>query len=245
MHPIMMFVSNLPLLVMLLGVPSAVYTFSVQVPRCSSQVDVDKCIESIGTQAIRALAEGDLAVDIPPLDPLVLPGFTLDNTNGSLFKVKIKLSQIVVSGIRETKLTKSLTDKSSKHIEWELETPLLETDASYFITGSLKEVPVTGHGLAHITRENVKSKIAIDYDKVTRDGVQFLTVDNLNFTYTNTKYSLTLNNAGDEVNNILKANWEEIDKELIPFDQRGISAFLKAAFNKALELIPYDTLFLP
>ncbi|KAL1116671.1 hypothetical protein AAG570_005143 [Ranatra chinensis] len=245
MHPIMMFASNLPLLVMLLGVPSAVYTFSVQFPRCSSQVDVDKCIESIGTQAIRALAGGDLSVGIPPLDPLVLPSFTLDNTNGSLFKVRIKLSQIVVSGIRDTKLTKSLSDKSGKHIEWELETPLLEIDASYSITGSLQDIPVSGQGLAHATKENVKSKIAIDYDKVTRDGVQFLTVVNLNFTYTNSKHSLTLNNAGDEVNNILKAKWEEIEKELIPFDRRGISAFLKAAFNKALELIPYDTLFLP
>lgn len=216
---------------------------------CSkSAADFEACCIKSGNEALPSLLKGDKQFQIPNLLPLTFEKLDL-NAGPNL---KIALSDVELFGL-DTVTLKDMKVDFEKHTAYlDLFAKFVSVIGTYQVDGKILILPIQGSGPINITIENSVFKYSLSFELVEKDGVEYAIIqDNDSLDYKIGKAYFKLENLfngnqqmGDNVNNFLNENEQDIIKELGGAIEAAITSVAKRVGGGILANIPYEELFL-
>ncbi|XP_034934982.1 uncharacterized protein [Chelonus insularis] len=208
--------------------------------------DLDNCILK-SVDAVRAkLLEGIPELDVPPLEPLLLPeGLPLANA------VDLKASAKNVKLWNATTFSASdfHADLEKKQFSYKLHFDSLKVEGDYEIDAKVL-IPIHGVGFIDIDTSDINADIFLGYKLInTKKGQQlyFTTMSckikigdyKCEFRAVDTP-SATLSDA---INSVINSNRQEILESIIPVLEKAISRKVLEIANSICKNFTYDELF--
>ncbi|XP_017773965.1 PREDICTED: protein takeout-like [Nicrophorus vespilloides] len=204
-----------------------------------------ECATKSANAAMKVISIGDPTFKVPPLKEFKLNEVFIDNGE----TLKIKFTDVIISGLENLASSSVNFDFEKKHVRFITETPLMQLDGHYDISGRILVLPISGNGTSQIKFDGCHFIYDFDYDLVDIEGKQYAQLKNDNIEFTPKKIHFDFKNLfngnvqfGTEMNKVLNENWEEVGKEVSPAINKTIKTIITSVFNKFLSKIPFDEL---
>ncbi|KAK6633512.1 hypothetical protein RUM44_004119 [Polyplax serrata] len=208
--------------------------------------DFNECAKRNGQKALAGLIGGDRKYRIPNLNPLHIPELNI-NQNGNL---KILLKDAYISGLADTIIQNCDFDFNNRRITINFSLPKLTIQSLYEIAGRILVLPITGKGPSNIALHGLTFSYDYNYGIVRKGNADYLEPKKGKISYTLQGMNLRFDNLfngdrllGEETNNFLNENWQDVEKELGPGVVEALAEVVHLILSNVCNLVPFDELF--
>ncbi|XP_030751750.1 uncharacterized protein LOC115879198 [Sitophilus oryzae] len=215
---------------------------------CAVGPEFNECAVKVGNQAIPYILKGDKKYKIPNMLPLQISEVNV-NTGPNL---KLKIVNLNIVGLDTATLVDVGVDTEKQSMLISLNIDKINLLGSYEIDGKILVLPLTGNGRCNITIVDGNFKYTFNYKLESRNGVEYAVMlpnDNLDFVVRRAIFDFdNLFNGnkemGDQVNQFLNDNQQDVVKELGGTVKGTISAIIRQVAGEILANIPFRELFI-
>uniref|UniRef100_A0A182PS73 Uncharacterized protein n=1 Tax=Anopheles epiroticus TaxID=199890 RepID=A0A182PS73_9DIPT len=213
----------------------------------------EPCIVQAITNTFQKFQSGVPALGLASLDPLRIDEMDIVQGTGPV-NIVLNFRNVDITGFKDVivKKAKGLT-ASPNVMEMNLRLPVASLVGSYKIKGKVLILPIQGAGTSNMTMVNcdflMKWNGALQKHE---NGKEYYQMNKIKATFDTTRFYMHLTNLfngdkalGDNMNQFLNDNWEDILKELKPAIIGAFTKIFRAIITNVFDNVPYDELFLP
>ncbi|XP_065170729.1 protein takeout-like [Atheta coriaria] len=193
------------------------------------------------------LKDGIKELAIPPLAPFHVQEILIDASQN----LKIKMTDLDVLHLDEFEIKNIKLNAETFDGEMEFHFDQIQILGTYDIDGQILVLPIKGHGPANITLYQFNVLFNYRFQPIERKGKMFVNISDQRYTFKSGKITLHLDNLfngdktlGDQVNNFLNENWQDVEGLLRPAVTETVTTLVGAIFDKIAKSVPLDELFL-
>ncbi|XP_053667171.1 uncharacterized protein LOC128716272 [Anopheles marshallii] len=219
--------------------------------RC--KVGDEPCIVQAVTDTFHKYQGGVPGLALASLDPLRIDEMDIVQGTGPV-NIVLNFKNVDITGFKDVivKKAKGLT-ASPNVMEMNLLLPVASLVGSYKIKGKVLILPIQGEGASNMTMVNCDFLMKWNGGLEKRaNGKEYYQMNKIKATFDTTRFYMHLTNLfngdkalGDNMNQFLNDNWEDILKELKPAIIGAFTKIFRAIISNVFENVPYDELFLP
>ncbi|EZA49852.1 hypothetical protein DMN91_006488 [Ooceraea biroi] len=209
-----------------------------------SDPKIDSCFHETLRHIQPYLVKGIPELDLPPLEPLVIPELKMENGQGPV-RVRAYFTNITAIGPGNFTFTKVRVNISAYRIDLHLAFPKIELQGDYDINGNVLLFPIQSHGDFWALFGDVEATARAQGVEVLRDGVRYMMISRLliDFSLGRARFRvmdhLNGNNViGQAMNQFLNQNAKEIIEEMRPAASISIAKHFKEFLNSAFGKLP-------
>ncbi|XP_017892818.1 uncharacterized protein LOC108632638 [Ceratina calcarata] len=209
-----------------------------------SDPKIETCFQKTLNHLQPYLLKGIPELDLPPIEPLVIPELGMENGQGAV-RVKALFSNITVFGAGNYTITKTRIDVRTYRLDLHLAFPKIELQGRYEVVGNVLLFPIQSHGDFWALFDNVLAIGRIQGAEEIRDGIRYLKVARMlvDFSLARAQFRVIDQLNGDNVigkamNQFLNQNANEIIEEMRPAASSSIAKHFKDFLGKAMNKIP-------
>lgn len=211
------------------------------------------CVKTILGEILKRSGKGEPKLNIPSLEPFVIPKIELDQGASKAVTLKATLNNISVTGITTARIewVKADMEKEPK-FEVKVKTPALRLQSNYEVDGKILVVPMKGSGKSDMNLTDIEEVVKINTKFVEKKGGIHLEVasQDVDVSVKNGKfYFENLFNGnkelGEQTNTFINENWQELYKELKPVISNAVGGAVAYVVKIVLAGYTYDEIFPP
>ncbi|XP_052891481.1 uncharacterized protein LOC128299527 [Anopheles moucheti] len=227
------------------------YLASASYTRC--KVGDEPCIVQAVSDTFHKYQGGVPGLALASLDPLRIDEMDIVQGTGPV-NIVLNFKNVDITGFKDVivKKAKGLT-ASPNVMEMNLLLPVASLVGSYKIKGKVLILPIQGEGASNMTMVNCDFLMKWNGGLEKREnGKEYFQMNKIKATFDTTRFYMHLSNLfngdkalGDNMNQFLNDNWEDILKELKPAIIGAFTKIFRAIISNVFENVPYDELFLP
>ncbi|KAG8221915.1 hypothetical protein J437_LFUL002474 [Ladona fulva] len=206
-----------------------------------------KLIENIRPQ----LAKGISQMQVPPLEPFVLPVLQVERDNEAL-QVTAILKNLKVKGASAFQINKLRTDIKNNLIELSVTLPHLDVTTDYDVKGRLLLVPLNGKGVFVSNITNTRADLKITGKAIEKRGTKYLEVTDVvtKVKVGDSKMDFLGGGKGNDLissssTQFIQQNRDQVMEIVNPLVEDTASAVVQQIANRILGSVPYDTILPP
>lgn len=212
----------------------------------------EPCIIQAVTNTFQKFQNGLPALGLASLDPLRIDEMDIVQGEGPV-NIVLNFRNVDITGFKDVivKKAKGLTDNPSV-VELNLLLPVATLVGNYKINGKVLILPIQGQGISNMTMANCDFMMKWNGALEKRsNGKEYYKMNKIKATFDTTRFYMQLTNLfngdkvlGDNMNQFLNDNWEDILKELKPAIIGAFTNIFRAIISNVFENVPYSELFL-
>ncbi|XP_017778452.1 PREDICTED: protein takeout-like [Nicrophorus vespilloides] len=206
-----------------------------------------KCAIDLAHDIIPKLQNGYKELNFPPFVPFHVQEIAIEATDS----LKLKLSDVDIFGLEKAKFNSIDCNFNSMDCVSKIYFPELEVKGIYDIDGRVMILPIKGHGPTNIKIVGGNFLISFKWSIKQKEGVDYASIGKFELHYQTERSIFHFDNLfngdkvlGDQMNDFLNENWQELSREVEPAVSNTIAVILKSIFSKFADQIPYNELFL-
>ncbi|XP_047108046.1 protein takeout-like [Schistocerca piceifrons] len=244
-----------PLLLLALVITVVAPASALQLPEyikaCSrNDPDLNACAYKNALEAIPNLIKGDRQYNVPPLNPLKVTEIKVSGGEGSV-GLDITFSDVSFHGFTEAVVKETNFDLANNKAEIKASVPVGQLLGKYEVDGKVLLLPIKGSGEANITLTDLDVDITVQWELETKDdGKEYIKPVDSDIKYEMSRAYMYLDNLfdgdkllGDNTNQFLNENWQEVVKEIGPALAEALSQVVTLVLSGIAGLVPYDEVF--
>ncbi|XP_058169536.1 protein takeout-like [Anopheles ziemanni] len=196
--------------------------------------------------------DGVPALGLASLDPLRIDAMDIVQGDGPV-AIELNFKDVDISGFKDVIVKKAKGFTESPHVmEMNLLLPVTSLIGKYKINGKVLILPIQGEGHSNMTMVNCDFTMKWNGALEKRsNGKEYYKMNKIKATLDTTRFYMQLTNLfngdkllGDNMNQFLNDNWEDILKELKPAIIASFTNIFRAIIVNVFENVPYNELFL-
>ncbi|NJI29826.1 JHBP domain-containing protein, partial [Aeromonas veronii] len=187
------------------------------------------------------------------LDPLRIEEMDIVQGEGPV-NIVLNFKNVDITGFSDVIVKKAKGITANPNVmEMNLVIPMASLVGSYKIKGKVLILPIQGEGTSNMTMANCDFLMKWNGGLQKRaDGKEYYQMNKIKATFDTTRFYMQLSNLfngdkllGDNMNQFLNDNWQDILKELKPSIIGAFTKIFRAIITNVFENVPYTDLFLP
>ncbi|XP_055612009.1 protein takeout-like [Uranotaenia lowii] len=211
----------------------------------------EKCIYERITEIFRKHSKGIPEVQLVSLDPLKIEKMDIVQGGDGPINIVLNFKNVDLSGMSESTVKKAngFTATPTK-MDLSILVPVVSLVGGYKINGKVLILPIQGDGKSNMTMENCEIQLKWTGKLVEKAGKQFYQVDKMKATFDTTRFHMHFSNLfggdkalGDNMNQFLNDNWQDILKELKPAIVDAFVKIFQSVVSSVFNKVPYNELF--
>uniref|UniRef100_A0A0A9VS64 Protein takeout n=1 Tax=Lygus hesperus TaxID=30085 RepID=A0A0A9VS64_LYGHE len=213
------------------------------------KADFDSCVLANSAVAIKGLWNGDKKYKIPQIDPYKIIKVAIADSGNKNIALNLTFTDLVIHGLRSTKMVGSKTDFEKKHLEWDFEMPHLEFKGKQKTSGKFLLLPVQGEGPANFELDKLKAKYTIEWDLETRKGKQWMKFRNGNFKTDLEGLTVDFQGLfngdkalGKNINTVINDNWRELYVSVGPPFAKAMATIVYQLIDGISKVVPFENM---
>lgn len=205
------------------------------------------------TNTFHNFKDGVPALGLASLDPLRIDAMDIVQGDGPV-AIVLNFKDVDIYGFKDVivKKAKGFTE-TPRVMEMNLLLPVTSLIGKYKINGKVLILPIQGEGHSNMTMVNCDFTMKWNGALEKRsNGKEYYKMNKIKATLDTTRFYMQLTNLfngdkllGDNMNQFLNDNWEDILKELKPAIIGSFTNIFRAIIVNVFENVPYNELFLP
>ncbi|XP_053692816.1 protein takeout-like isoform X1 [Sabethes cyaneus] len=211
----------------------------------------EKCLfERIGTTFAKH-SKGIPEVNLVSLDPLIIEKMDIVQGDGPI-NIVLNFKNVELTGLSQSVIKKAngFTADPTK-MDLGILVPVASLIGGYKINGKVLILPIQGEGHSNMTMENCHIQLKWTGKLVDRaNGKKHYQVDKLKATFDTTRFYMHFSNLfngdkalGDNMNQFLNDNWQDILKELKPAIVNAFVQIFQSVVSNVFNKVPYAEMF--
>lgn len=211
----------------------------------------DKCLlDQIGVTFTKH-TQGIPEVNLVSLDPLKIEKMDIVQGGDGPINIVLNFKNVDLTGLAQSTVKKAngFTAYPTK-MDMAVLVPVASLVGGYKINGKVLILPIQGEGKSNMTMENCHIQLKWTGKLVDRAGKQFYQLDKLKATFDTTRFHMHFSNLfngdkalGDNMNQFLNDNWQDILKELKPSIVGAFAQIFQRVVTNLFDKVPYAELF--
>ncbi|KAG5323115.1 TAKT protein, partial [Acromyrmex heyeri] len=181
------------------------------------------------------LVKGIPELDLPPIEPLVIPELKMENGQGPV-RVRAIFTNITTIGPGNYSINKVRVNISSYRFDMHLSLPKIDIHGSYDINGNVLLFPI---------QSDVKAIVRIQGVEEVKNGISYMKISRLLIDFSLGRARLRINDhlngnnvIGQAMNQFLNQNIKEIIDEMRPAASSSIAKYFKDFLNAIFIKMP-------
>ncbi|ETN58944.1 takeout [Anopheles darlingi] len=213
----------------------------------------EECIITAVAETFQKYKHGLPELGLASLDPLRIDEMDIVQGDGPV-NIVLNFKNVDITGFSEVivKKVKGITANPNV-MEMNLLIPLASLVGNYKINGKVLILPIQGEGISNMTMANCDFLMKWNGALQKRaDGKEYYQMNKIKATFDTSRFYMQLSNLfngdkllGDNMNQFLNDNWQDILKELKPAIIGAFTKIFRAIITNVFENVPYTDLFLP
>ncbi|KAL0101133.1 hypothetical protein PUN28_018764 [Cardiocondyla obscurior] len=190
------------------------------------------------------LVKGIPELDVPPIEPLVIPELKMENGQGPV-RVRAIFTNITTIGPGNYSISKVRVNISSYRFDLHLSLPKIEIHGSYDINGNVLLFPIQSQGDFWALFGDVKAIARMQGVEEVKDGVRYMKISRLLIDFSLGRARFRINDhlngnnvIGQAMNQFLNQNIKEIIEEMRPAASASIAKYFKDFLNGVFTQLP-------
>ncbi|XP_050079367.1 uncharacterized protein LOC126567180 [Anopheles maculipalpis] len=219
--------------------------------RCKA--DDEPCIIQAISDTFHKFQGGVPGLGLASLDPLRIDEMDIVQGTGPV-NIVLNFKNVDITGFKDVIVKKAKGFTANPNVmEMNLLLPVASLVGSYKIKGKVLILPIQGEGISNMTMVNCDFLMKWNGGLEKREnGKEYYQMNKIKATFDTTRFYMHLTNLfngdkalGDNMNQFLNDNWEDILKELKPAIIGAFTRIFRALITNVFENVPYEELFLP
>ncbi|XP_041784693.1 uncharacterized protein LOC121600295 [Anopheles merus] len=227
----------------------------IKLPASYSQCKTgdEPCVVQAITNTFHKFQGGVPALGLASLDPLRIDEMDIVQGTGPV-NIVLNFKNVDITGFKDVAVKKAKGFTETPNVmEMNLRLPVASLVGSYKIKGKVLILPIQGEGTSNMTMVNCDFLMKWNGALEKRaNGKEYYQMNKIKATFDTTRFYMHLTNLfngdkalGDNMNQFLNDNWEDILKELKPAIIGAFTKIFRAIITNVFENVPYEELFLP
>ncbi|EAA08553.2 AGAP004263-PA [Anopheles gambiae str. PEST] len=227
----------------------------IKLPASYSQCKTgdEPCVVQAITNTFQKFQGGVPALGLASLDPLRIDEMDIVQGTGPV-NIVLNFKNVDITGFKDVAVKKAKGFTETPNVmEMNLRLPVASLVGSYKIKGKVLILPIQGEGISNMTMVNCDFLMKWNGALEKRaNGKEYYQMNKIKATFDTTRFYMHLTNLfngdkalGDNMNQFLNDNWEDILKELKPAIIGAFTKIFRAIITNVFENVPYEELFLP
>jgi len=190
------------------------------------------------------LVKGISELEVPPIEPLVIPELKMENGQGPV-RVRAIFTNITTIGPGNYSISKVRVNISSYRFDLHLTLPKIDVHGSYDINGNVLLFPIQSHGDFWALFGDVKAIARIQGVEEVKEGVRYMRISRLLVDFSLGRARFRINDhlngnnvIGQAMNQFLNQNMKEIIEEMRPAASASIGKYFKDFLNTVFTKVP-------
>ncbi|XP_049286339.1 uncharacterized protein LOC125765363 [Anopheles funestus] len=212
----------------------------------------ESCITQAISDTFHKYQSGVPGLGLASLDPLRIDEMDIVQGTGPV-NIVLNFKNVDITGFKDVLVKKAKGFTANPNVmEMNLLLPVASLVGSYKIKGKVLILPIQGEGASNMTMVNCDFLMKWNGGLEKRNGKEYFQMNKIKATFDTTRFYMHLTNLfngdkalGDNMNQFLNDNWEDILKELKPAIIGAFTNIFRAIISNVFENVPYDELFLP
>ncbi|XP_028037651.1 protein takeout-like [Bombyx mandarina] len=208
---------------------------------------INECVQKSIEALKPKLAEGIPELDVPPLEPFIIPEVVASSKDRVPLQATGK--NIKITGAGDFHINKLNVDLDSLILKAKVNFPKLHFDGLYKLDTQILVVPIKGEGNLLADVVNCDAELVFKGGKYQKDGLEFIKFNSLDTKIGikdyNVKFDGLFNNdkvLGDAANDAINQNKAEFFNTFKPFLEAAVSKLLLNISNKVVDDLPFNEL---
>ncbi|XP_055543663.1 protein takeout-like [Wyeomyia smithii] len=213
--------------------------------------DDEKCLfERIATTFAKH-SKGIPEVNLVALDPLIIEKMDIVQGEGPI-NIVLNFKNVELTGLSQSAIKKAngFTADPTR-MELGILVPAASLVGGYKINGKVLILPIQGEGHSNMTMENCHIQLKWTGKLVDHaNGKKYYQMDKLKATFDTTRFYMSFSNLfngdkalGDNMNQFLNDNWQDILKELKPAIVNAFVQIFQSVISNVFNKVPYTEMF--
>lgn len=225
------------------------------------------CLRKSITSLRPYLSSGIKELDIPALNPLVIPEIKISHSAGAI-NLESAYKDIVIFGATRFRLRKVQVDLEQNKFRCKLWFPGLTMEANYDLKGKIMVMPIQGAGKCYGNFTDIDALMQLKANRFVKNGKEHFKVKDLNieFNIGNANLELEVGSIynknllaqftiiffqnlfnGDpemssNINRYINENWKLVTAEIRPTLELSLSGIIKEVADKIFDTYPIEKL---
>ncbi|XP_023245261.1 protein takeout-like isoform X2 [Copidosoma floridanum] len=206
--------------------------------------EISKCIQIAFNHLRPYLVDGHTDLDVPPIEPLVIPELLMENGQGAV-RVRAVFSNITAFGPGNYSISKVRSDIKNLRLDITLGIPSIEIRGRYSVVGQVLLFPIKSIGDFWAFFGDVVAFARVQGVEERRNGVRYMRIAKMQIDFKLERARFNINDKvngdnviGQAMNNFLNQNHKEIIDEMRPAASASIAKHFMAFLNNAFTKIP-------
>ncbi|KAL0275799.1 UNVERIFIED_CONTAM: hypothetical protein PYX00_003543 [Menopon gallinae] len=215
----------------------------------TSKPDFTKCLGAAVEEAVHTLKDGYPPLGLYPIDPLDITALNIDQGSGPV-SIDLKFKDLKIYGFKDAKISDVKADVPNFRFSAKVTVPEVSLKGKYNINGKVLILPITGNGDCVLTMDDVAAQVELLGKERKKDGRLYMNVQKFDFKFDLKKFKLKFENLfngdkalGENMNQFINENWNEILLELKPSIQEAFGAVFAEISNRIFSKVPYNDIF--
>lgn len=211
----------------------------------------DKCLlDQIGATFTKH-TQGIPEMNLVALDPLKIEKMDIVQGGDGPINIVLNFKNVDLTGLAQSTVKKAngFTADPTK-MELAVLVPVASLVGGYKINGKVLILPIQGEGKSNMTMENCHIQLKWTGKLVDKAGKQFYQLEKLKATFDTSRFHMQFSNLfngdkalGDNMNQFLNDNWQDILKELKPSIIAAFAQIFQRVIKNVFDKVPYAELF--
>lgn len=212
----------------------------------------EKCLFERIAATFAQHAQGIPELNLVALDPLKIAKMDIVQGKDSPINVVLNFKDVDLTGLSQATVNKANGfNANPTKMELSLQAPVASLVGGYKINGKVLVLPIQGEGKSNMTMENINLQLKWTGKLVDRaNGKQYYQLDKLKATFDTTRFYMSFSNLfngdkalGDNMNQFLNENWQDILKELKPAIIDAFTQIFQSVISNVFNKVPYNELY--
>lgn len=211
----------------------------------------DKCLlDQIGATFSKH-TQGIPEMNLVSLDPMKIEKMDIVQGGDGPINIVLNFKNVDLTGLSQS-IVKKANGFSADPTKMEMGVliPVASLVGGYKINGKVLILPIQGEGKSNMTMENCHIQLKWTGKLVEKTGKQYYQLDKLKATFDTTRFHMQFSNLfngdkalGDNMNQFLNDNWQDILKELKPSIVAAFAQIFQRVITNVFDKVPYAELF--
>ncbi|KAK3916066.1 Protein takeout [Frankliniella fusca] len=214
-----------------------------------NDVEFNTCLAGAIKGAINKLKDGDKALGLPSIGPLIVDDMTLDLGSGPITLV-LNAQNLSIAGLEATTVESAELDTKKHVLTVRAHTPHLRLDFQYRASGKILVIAVKGDGPAFFEFDDVSTTHVISAEPVERKGKTYWKISDYGLDIAPKEmrchfHELLKGNkqVSEQVNGFLNSDWKLFYKQIQGPAQDAFRAMFKQMAARVFDRIPINEIY--
>ncbi|RZF36645.1 hypothetical protein LSTR_LSTR012324 [Laodelphax striatellus] len=211
--------------------------------------DLNECVKNIAQGIFNNMHLGFKEVGVPVMDPLQVVKMDIINGQGSVV-LNLELFNTSHTGLSKVTVDKVVADPEKYSLDMYITVPNYNIEGLYKAKGKIIVLPIQGEGNSYFRFFGIKGVWKIKGEPKVKNGKTHMKITKFDVEIVPKDLKMRLDNLfngnkelGEQMNNFLNQNWEEVYTQLKPIIEDSFSQIMQSFGNRALDKIPYNQIF--